>query len=182
MVTWLRKREVRLGRREPGFVEITKGIAAGDRVVVEGTVKLRDGAAVHGIGRGQCLSRAVAASTRGAHDAFRTVDPRPVFATVLSLLLLIVGIMAALRLSIREYPDVSQPVVSINVNYRGANAAVIETRITQVHRERGRRPRGRRQAHLPEPRRERLGQRAVHRRTATSIPRPTTCAIAYPAS
>ena len=57
---------------------------------------------------------------------------RPVFATVLSLLLLIVGIMAALRLSIREYPDVSQPVVSINVNYRGANAAIIETRVTQV--------------------------------------------------
>jgi multidrug efflux pump len=57
---------------------------------------------------------------------------RPVFATVLSLLLLIVGVMAALRLSIREYPDVSQPVVSISVNYRGANATVIETRVTQV--------------------------------------------------
>jgi multidrug efflux pump len=57
---------------------------------------------------------------------------RPVFATVLSLLLLIVGVMAALRLSLREYPDISQPVVSINVNYRGANAAVVETRITQV--------------------------------------------------
>ncbi|MEO6186190.1 MAG: efflux RND transporter permease subunit [Steroidobacteraceae bacterium] len=57
---------------------------------------------------------------------------RPVFATVLSLLLLIVGIMATLRLSIREYPDISQPVVSINVNYRGANAAVIETRVTQL--------------------------------------------------
>jgi multidrug efflux pump len=57
---------------------------------------------------------------------------RPVFATVLSLLLLIVGVMATLRLSVREYPDISQPVVSINVNYRGANAAVIETRVTQV--------------------------------------------------
>ncbi|HYP80866.1 MAG TPA: efflux RND transporter permease subunit, partial [Steroidobacteraceae bacterium] len=57
---------------------------------------------------------------------------RPVFATVLSLLLLIVGVMATLRLSIREYPDVSQPVVSVNVTYRGANAAVIETRITQI--------------------------------------------------
>ena len=57
---------------------------------------------------------------------------RPVFATVLALLLLIIGVMAALRLSIREYPDISQPVVSINVNYRGANAAVIETSVTQV--------------------------------------------------
>jgi membrane fusion protein (multidrug efflux system) len=40
------KREVTLGRREPGFVEIIAGLAAGDRVVVEGTLKLRDGAAV----------------------------------------------------------------------------------------------------------------------------------------
>jgi multidrug efflux pump len=57
---------------------------------------------------------------------------RPVFATVLSLLLLIVGIMAALRLPIREYPDIQQPAVSVNVTYRGANAAVVETRITQL--------------------------------------------------
>jgi membrane fusion protein (multidrug efflux system) len=39
-----RKREVTLGRRVPGFVEITSGLAAGDHVVVEGTIKLRDGA------------------------------------------------------------------------------------------------------------------------------------------
>jgi multidrug efflux pump len=57
---------------------------------------------------------------------------RPVFATVLALLLLILGVMAALRLPVREYPDVTSPVISINVSYRGANAAVIETRITQV--------------------------------------------------
>jgi multidrug efflux pump len=57
---------------------------------------------------------------------------RPVFATVLSLLLLIVGVMATLRLTVREYPDTSQPVVSVNVGYRGANAAVVETRITQI--------------------------------------------------
>jgi membrane fusion protein, multidrug efflux system len=40
------KREVELGRREPGTVEITSGLVAGDRVVVEGTLKLRDGVAV----------------------------------------------------------------------------------------------------------------------------------------
>lgn len=40
------KREVTLGRREPGFVEITNGVGAGDRVVIEGTLKLRDGSAV----------------------------------------------------------------------------------------------------------------------------------------
>jgi membrane fusion protein (multidrug efflux system) len=44
------KREVTLGRREPGFVEITSGIAAGDRVVVEGTLKLSDGALIRDLG------------------------------------------------------------------------------------------------------------------------------------
>ena len=57
---------------------------------------------------------------------------RPVFATVLSLLLLIIGLMAALKLPIREYPDIQQSAVSVNVTYRGANAAVIENRITQL--------------------------------------------------
>jgi membrane fusion protein (multidrug efflux system) len=41
-----RKREVLLGRREPGYVEITSGLSAGDHVVIEGTIKLRDGAPV----------------------------------------------------------------------------------------------------------------------------------------
>src|SRR5690606_12308937 len=40
------KREVQLGRRQPGFVEIAAGITVGERVVVEGTLKLRDGAPV----------------------------------------------------------------------------------------------------------------------------------------
>jgi multidrug efflux pump len=57
---------------------------------------------------------------------------RPVFATVVSLLLLILGIMAALRLTVREYPDVSRPVVSVSTIYRGASSNVIENRITQV--------------------------------------------------
>lgn len=43
------KREVLLGRREPGFVEITSGLAKGDRVVIEGTLKLRDGSPVRDV-------------------------------------------------------------------------------------------------------------------------------------
>ena len=46
----VRKREVKLGRREPGFVEITDGLAPGNHVVVEGTLKLRDGSPVREIG------------------------------------------------------------------------------------------------------------------------------------
>lgn len=57
---------------------------------------------------------------------------RPVFATVISLLLLAFGILSFRELPLREYPDLSSPVVSISTSYRGASAAVIETKITQV--------------------------------------------------
>ncbi len=56
---------------------------------------------------------------------------RPVFATVISLLLVIIGLISLQRLSIREYPDVERPVVSISTTYRGASAPVVENKITQ---------------------------------------------------
>jgi multidrug efflux pump len=57
---------------------------------------------------------------------------RPVFATVLSLMLVVVGLLSASRLAVREYPDIDPPIVSIETTYRGASAEVIETRVTQV--------------------------------------------------
>jgi len=61
---------------------------------------------------------------------------RPVFATVVSLLLVILGLLAFDRLAVRELPEVEAPVVSIDVSYRGAAADVVETKITQVLEER----------------------------------------------
>ncbi|ALN62791.1 acrB/AcrD/AcrF family protein [Lysobacter antibioticus] len=57
---------------------------------------------------------------------------RPVFATVMSLLLITLGVMAFSRLTLRELPAIDPPVVSVDVTYPGASAAVVETRITQV--------------------------------------------------
>ncbi len=57
---------------------------------------------------------------------------RPVFATVISLLLIVLGAMSFQRLSVRELPAIDPPVVSVDVSYPGASAAVVETRITQV--------------------------------------------------
>ena len=56
---------------------------------------------------------------------------RPVFATVISLLLIIFGLVSLQRLSVREYPDIERPVVSITTTYRGASAQVVENKITQ---------------------------------------------------
>ncbi|GAB6195552.1 efflux RND transporter permease subunit [Lysobacter xanthus] len=57
---------------------------------------------------------------------------RPVFATVMSLLLITLGVMAFARLTLRELPAIDPPVVSVDVGYPGASAGVVETRITQV--------------------------------------------------
>ncbi len=61
---------------------------------------------------------------------------RPVFASVISILLIVFGLVAFSRLPLREFPDIDPPVVSISVNYPGASASVVETRITQVIEER----------------------------------------------
>lgn len=57
---------------------------------------------------------------------------RPVFAVVVSLLLVVLGVMSFLRLTLRELPNIDPPIVSVEVNYPGASAAVVETRITQI--------------------------------------------------
>ncbi|MFN3243558.1 MAG: efflux RND transporter permease subunit [Planctomycetota bacterium] len=57
---------------------------------------------------------------------------RPVLASVLSLVLVTLGIVGLMRLSMRELPDIDSPRVSISTNYPGAAAAVVETRVTQV--------------------------------------------------
>lgn len=57
---------------------------------------------------------------------------RPVFATVISLLLIAFGLVAFDRLPLREYPDIDPPIVSIDTSYPGAAASIVETRVTQV--------------------------------------------------
>jgi multidrug efflux pump len=56
---------------------------------------------------------------------------RPVFAAVMSLLLVAFGIVCFDRLPLREYPDIDPPIVSIRTAYQGAAANVVETRITE---------------------------------------------------
>lgn len=57
---------------------------------------------------------------------------RPVFATVLSLLLVLVGVVSFFRLPVRDLPAIEPPIVSVDTVYRGANAQVVENQITQL--------------------------------------------------
>ncbi|MBK81113.1 MAG: multidrug transporter AcrB [Gammaproteobacteria bacterium] len=65
-----------------------------------------------------------------------TAVRRPVFAAVISLLLIAFGLISFDRLPLREYPDIDPPIVGIETIYRGAAASVVETRITEVIEER----------------------------------------------
>jgi len=57
---------------------------------------------------------------------------RPVFATVLSLLILLVGFVSFTRLNVREYPKIDNPVVTVETKYTGASSAVVESQVTKV--------------------------------------------------
>lgn len=57
---------------------------------------------------------------------------RPVFAAVISLILVALGLVAFERLPLREYPNIDPPIVTIETAYPGAAASVVESRITQI--------------------------------------------------
>ena len=56
---------------------------------------------------------------------------RPVLATVMSLMLILIGIISYQRLSVREYPNIDAPVVSVRTVYTGASAEIIESQVTR---------------------------------------------------
>ncbi|RTE66302.1 efflux RND transporter permease subunit [Amphritea opalescens] len=57
---------------------------------------------------------------------------RPVLAIVMSLLILLVGAVSYDRLTVREYPKIDVPVVTVETSYPGASASIIETQVTQI--------------------------------------------------
>ena len=57
---------------------------------------------------------------------------RPVFATVLALLLVLVGLVSFTRLQVREYPRIDEPIVTVSTTLRGAASEVIESQVSKV--------------------------------------------------
>ncbi|MGC4397141.1 efflux RND transporter permease subunit [Hydrogenophaga sp. T2] len=57
---------------------------------------------------------------------------RPVFATVLSLLIVLVGLVSFKNLSVREYPRIDEPTVTVTTRFVGASSEVIESQVTKV--------------------------------------------------
>ncbi|WP_286237232.1 efflux RND transporter permease subunit [Neptuniibacter halophilus] len=57
---------------------------------------------------------------------------RPVLAIVMSILVFLVGLISYDRLTVREYPKIDLPVVTVETTYPGASASIIETQVTQI--------------------------------------------------
>ncbi len=57
---------------------------------------------------------------------------RPVFSTVLSLILVLIGMVSYAQLTVREYPNIDEPIVSVSTEYPGASAEIIESQVTLV--------------------------------------------------
>ncbi|MDE2416584.1 MAG: efflux RND transporter permease subunit [Burkholderiales bacterium] len=57
---------------------------------------------------------------------------RPVFATVLSLLIMLIGAVSFNRLSVREYPKIDEPVVTVNTRFAGASSEVVEAQVSKI--------------------------------------------------
>src|SRR5688572_14965808 len=56
---------------------------------------------------------------------------RPVLASMMSLALVLFGVISLMRLPVRELPDIDPPIVSVTTVYPGADAAVVETEVTE---------------------------------------------------
>jgi multidrug efflux pump len=57
---------------------------------------------------------------------------RPVFSTVMSLMVVLCGFVAYSMLTVREYPNIDEPIVSVRTEYPGASAEIIESQVTQI--------------------------------------------------
>jgi len=56
---------------------------------------------------------------------------RPVLATVMSLIIILLGLVGYRSLSVREYPNIDEPTVSVTTTYSGASAQIMESQVTK---------------------------------------------------
>lgn len=57
---------------------------------------------------------------------------RPIFAIVISIIIVIMGVLAGLQLPIAQYPQIAPPTISVSAMYTGANASTVDETIAQI--------------------------------------------------
>ena len=124
------RRFVRVGPTEGDSVAILEGVNEGEQVVTSGQLKLQPGATIK-VDNSGALKAAGGAAEAIEPMAFTDIFiKRPVLATVVSLLILLVGAQAGFKLPIRQYPELSNTTITVVTTYPGANADLIQGFIT----------------------------------------------------
>ncbi len=57
---------------------------------------------------------------------------RPIFAGVLAIMVMALGIFSVLNLPVERYPDIAPPRITVSATYTGASAETVEESVTQV--------------------------------------------------
>ena len=57
---------------------------------------------------------------------------RPIFAWVIAIIIMLFGVAGITSLPVQQFPDIAPPQVNINATYPGANAATLESSVTQI--------------------------------------------------
>ena len=125
---------VRLGPRIDGYRVIREGLTGDETIVINGLMRVRPGVKV----KPEMVDLAAGGGGGGSGPmrfAHFFVD-RPIFAAVLSIVLLIVGGIAYTQLPVAQYPEIAPPTIVVRATYPGADAeTVAETVATPIEQE-----------------------------------------------
>ena len=118
------QRDVKMGQQQGNDWVVEEGLAPGDVVVVDGTQKLKPGMHVHAQPSAACArDRRRPAAARLVSNFF--ID-RPIFATVLAIVITLAGPIAFLLLPVARFPQITPPSVVVSATFPGADASTIE--------------------------------------------------------
>ena len=129
----LDQRPVKLGPMIDGLRVVREGVQANDWIVVNGFMSIRPGLPIKAEKQ---AAHQLGCSRFAAMKFSHFFIDRPIFAAVLSIVIVIVGGLAVFKLPIAQYPDVVPPTVVVTARYPGANPKVIaDTVATPIEQE-----------------------------------------------
>src|SRR5205814_10601843 len=115
-------------------VVVSKGLKAGESIIVEGSQKAPPGSMVKAVPFAP--SPASDLETRSKPNCGSTMAQffinRPIFAWVVSILIMVLGSLAITQLPVAQYPSVAPPSISVTANYAGASAETLQETVTSV--------------------------------------------------
>ena len=109
---------------------VSSGLKAGERVIVEGTLKAPPGSTVVPVPFQEPGAKTVGQANQVAYCRSlilgklimaRFFIDRPVFAWVISLLIMLLGVLAITRLPVAQYPSIAPPAIAVSAFYAGAS-------------------------------------------------------------